>query len=185
MEEEIKTREVELDGETFTIVPVFPRKSNLRGIPLLRHVRELILEEPKRINMAVPQVRTDDNPDDRKHYLTDDSDMTLRVVEEFPPCNTVGCVAGWGDAVVLGGTAISLEHREWPEVELRADEHFQFNEYGVNSVELYFVHYWPYDLRGRYIAAEKVNNHEEMARITAERIDRFIEEMEANSLTSV
>jgi hypothetical protein len=178
--EKLKTRKVTVGGQMFTVVPVFTRKSDLRGIPLLRRVRELVLAEPKRINMAVAQVRLDDQLSNRAFNHVGEEFRAREYVKEFPPCNTVGCVAGWGDAVVLGGTPLDFDERTWPEVEERATNYFEFEEYGVNGDELYFVENWPYDLKEKYAAAEKANDHEAMAEATAERITRIIAEMEEN-----
>lgn len=66
------------------------RKKRITAAELLRQIRALVLEEPRRLNMktwiAAYEGRVRRN--DFNYPLTDTS--------RLPACGTVGCIAGWG-----------------------------------------------------------------------------------------
>jgi hypothetical protein len=173
----IKTRTVTFDGEDFTVVPVFNKKSKKRGDDLLREVAEIIRQEPLRINMGIPQIRVDDDPATLT-YETQDGDER-NILDEAPPCGTVGCIAGWADALVLSGTPLEEDDRTWNRVSQRAASHLRLNEHpDFDADDLFFVANWPYEFKIRYNEAEENKDYVERANVTADRILYFIETRE-------
>jgi sugar phosphate isomerase/epimerase len=135
---------------------IFRRPFKSRGDKLLLQVKRLILEEPRRINMDVPQ------------YVEGANNGTMSTTD-YPPCGTVGCIAGWADVAAKGGVDISLRSRMWRGVEVRARKLLNLSKNEADK--LFFVHYWPSNFYWRYRQAV---NPIERAEITAERIDHFI-----------
>jgi hypothetical protein len=111
------------------------------NIELLQRVKTHILEEPRRLSMNAWFYNV--NPEQGGN----------------PPCETVGCIAGWADflkhGVVIGNEQIGSS------LELTGDQ----------RKRLFYAHYWPEPFWTRYIYS---TSKEENAKVTADRIDHFI-----------
>lgn len=139
----------------------------------LEQVKQLILDEPKRLDMDVIGVRAQVWFNDKK---------------ERPRCGTVGCIAGWGALVALGeGTwqAMTPDERalrmSWGNgqdaLELTDEEAGRlFREPKIalspREVVRYQGYVWPKDLAREH---EDAKTPEQRANVTARRIDRFNE----------
>lgn len=148
------------------IFPLFSKPYKSRGNRLLRIIQRIILEEPKRMNMRVPCVL---DVDKKSRNFT--ARMTASDIREYPPCKTVGCVAGWADNLTLGGAPVSAKARQWARVQARAIRVLGLTKKEANN--LFHVHNWPDEFERRYRRAENMGDYEERAKVTAERIDFF------------
>ncbi len=136
------------------------------NVDLLRKVQAAILEEPKRVNMdlwAFPiewQVESGQNP----------------------PCNTVGCVAGWSIALEKNlrgndlATEFSIEHQAI-KLLLGVTEPASAH-YGIMG-KLFYISSWPTEFRARmqrWNGSHVVDpGTPEYAQIVSDRIDGFID----------
>lgn len=126
----------------------------LRGVELLRAIKQHILEEPKRINMS--------------HWLLTGYD-SMRHLQEFerPACNTVGCIAGWA-CFLTGNTEASA--CDVPEEGRRL-----LGLTNQAADKLFYISGWPDDLTLRYCQSSNQSEyHCVRAQVTAEAIDWFI-----------
>ena len=115
---------------------------------LLRKVKKVVLEEPRRLDMA--------------NWIQ--TNMTALPAEERPPCGTVACIAGW--AIHLSGVDPALTPGAYSEIAnglLGLDED--------QGRRLYYTGSWPESFDEAYHAAETA---QERAQIAARRIDHFI-----------
>lgn len=143
------------------------------NVKLLLAVKRAILEEPRRINM--------------------DISIKRKTTGAAPRCGTVGCIAGWAlvlDALskrphkamtrpVMGEVLRGLDKAWDSSVLPNAEELLRLT---VSQADrLFYVWNWPASLRIPYRAAQfeqhpdTVKDHEAAARITARRIDLFIQ----------
>lgn len=149
--------------------------------PLFEAVKQVITEEPRRLDMLAG-LRTIDG-------------TNLIGSHDFPACKTVGCLAGWscvlqdaGDADLFEKTAQKINHEEpdenWAELLIRACDNlglpvanherkcnnFLFSD-GEPYKELFHVSFWPKQFRTGY---EELNSVQKAARVCA-RIDYLLE----------
>lgn len=121
------------------------------GEKRLRAVRAHILEEPRRLAMAIFRLDREDSPD---------------YVSSWPACGTVGCIAGWLDM-----TCPTPTRTPYFTIEKRAEQ-LLFGGPSLARVSLFFVPSWPADLRVAYARAYR--HPARLAEITASAIDRWI-----------
>jgi hypothetical protein len=114
------------------------------NIPLLEQVKAHILTHPKALDMS----------------------------EWWSPnCQTVGCIAGWGCA--LAGQPLKDQELNGPVSPPRAVNLFGLSD--EQALRLFHVDVWPKEFSRAYDEETCDNDRpEELARITAERIDHFI-----------
>lgn len=123
---------------------------------LLRQVKRIILDEPKRL------------------YMTTWIYTALEGESERPPCGTLGCIAGWAALLDSGGAdnlnkakdAIRGKGESVAKVAKKA------LELGVGQANrLFYLPGWPRHFHHSYVSAK---TPKERAKIAAERIDKFI-----------
>lgn len=124
------------------------------NIELLQKVKKHILEEPKRLAMIHWTLRGLPG-----QFLTSEGwgEIGERV---FPPCGTVGCIAGW--TCMLSGMASGTRSS--------AEELLEISRFESDS--LFMVEDWPEPIRTQYMHA---TTPELRAKLAAKRIDLFIE----------
>ena len=123
---------------------------------LLLQVKQHILEEPARLDMAI-----------YKYQLKPGS----RYVPPFgePSCGTVGCIAGW--ALMLANKTV-VENNDHD----NCDTAMALLGLGSNeAARLFLPEKWPRVLWQGYRAARKQKDGATAARVVGERIDLFIE----------
>ncbi len=120
---------------------------------LLRRIKSVIKAEPKRLDMGAWTYRN--------------------VRRSGPPCGTVGCIAGW--AVLLSTKGRNNKERyENADPSDWAGEGRRLLKLDAGEAhKLFFVGCWPYELHEAYDDA--YGDPKARAKITCERIDRFIE----------
>jgi hypothetical protein len=125
---------------------------------LLLKVKAHILEEPRRIWMSVWKKDADQklSSEYEKGWLVP---PTILTENERPPCNTVGCIAGW--ATTLAGKDFGSEYQAAKLLELDIDQ----------KTKLFYVPNWPSDFQYAYRHAQDAK---ERADAVARRIDHFI-----------
>lgn len=133
---------------------------------LLRRVRDHILAEPTRLDMNVMLKAVDTKQNGA------------------PPCGTVGCIAGWTVVLEAGVKKLPGTAQEYFDLDVWGDAQeflgLSNDEAGRLFQEPYVARYsaasgrphWPLDFAAQYVAAK---TPQKRAKITAARIDRFIE----------
>jgi hypothetical protein len=146
-----------------------PRPKTAYG--LLIRVKELILEEPKRLNMDVWS-------------------SAVSPSENGPACGTVGCISGWAQMLARPAAHVGIRlMKQAPELRSfvgaasmgayllggTLSEVVDVNNYndGIYA-SLFFTGYWPADLQEKLHSC--ILGTPEYATVVAERIDRFIAE---------
>jgi hypothetical protein len=119
-------------------------------------VKQLILEEPKRLDMDRSVVTAHTNN---------------------PPCGTAGCIAGWVNVLTRSKkkahwkqVATKIEGLEWTTLSSRAQQELDIDSW--QAERLFYQCNWPNHMGGDYDNAGTGTT--EAAKITAKRIDRFI-----------
>lgn len=132
---------------------------------LLLKVKDQILKEPKQFFMG--------------SWFSTQFDAS-KPIWPVPNCGTSACIAGW--AVALNAKKnpnLMAEHYNATHDSIESDAMQALEISYQDAQDLFFASYWPMDLRDRYQEMEyKDNAPEELAKIAAERIDRFIAETE-------
>lgn len=135
------------------------------NVKLLRRVKALILEEPRRLDMG-----TWAHPADKR----------VQVEADRPPCGTVACIAGWAvidDFVKVNGRMPDRDEIEeiYETADRKAAELLSLRQ---DQADRLFdtptgggFDEWPEDLAEAYVNA---TSPKERARVAAKRIERFI-----------
>lgn len=119
------------------------------NVKLLRQIKKIILEKPKKFDLMVWHGRAE----------TFYGVRWVRPLDEDRPCGTVHCIAGWaqmltkerGNARAVGMAALGLNKDQ--------------------AQKLFMLDYWPDEFQDPYYEAE---GYLEMAKIAARRIEHFI-----------
>ncbi len=123
------------------------------NVELLTKVRDAILEEPRRIDMQTWAKAVDD-----------------------VPCGTVGCIYGWGQALLTNLRGKRLEEVVGSSIRYEGLYNLPIdNPFGLTEEQakcLYFTDTWPAEFSNRL--EFEVDQTPEYARIVADRIDHFI-----------
>jgi hypothetical protein len=132
------------------------------NVDLLLRVRQHILEEPPRVNMAAGIVAREDGAD----FNLFDGERV-----HFGSCGTAACIAGWG--VLLSGLAHLLP-LDWPDIEVLSSKAFRA-DYRVLR-PLFLKSLWEFDLRHEYSEAAERGDWKTCAEVVARRIDQFLDD---------
>lgn len=124
---------------------------------LLRKVKKHILEEPKRLAMIHWSKRGLPGTQLKSEGWGEEPTRT------FPPCGTVGCIAGW--ACMLSGMYSGSSYEGGDLLGIPDSTSLR------NS--LFIVEDWPEPIRSEYICA---TTPERRAKLAAKRINLFIKE---------
>ena len=125
------------------------------NIRLLKRVRDYILAEPRRVNMAVWG--------------------DIRSGNVAPACGTVACIAGWTKVLVKRPNLAKLIQDAG-----KLDDFFDDadkvakEKLGLSlnqAQQLFYVHHWPSPFETRY---NRSRLSKQRARVVADRIDYFI-----------
>lgn len=125
------------------------------NVELLKSVREAILEEPLRIDMA-----------------------TWADVSHEAPCGTVGCIYGWAQALSTGLRSYDLAEYVKDHLTVRqptgimAPDDNPLDLTPEQAKRLYYAEHWPQEYQD--MEWEEVPQNPEYAQIVANRIDHFI-----------
>lgn len=138
------------------------------NVKLLRRVKQHILEEPKRLIMSGLLVRKDKF---RNKFMTDGG---VDQFQEFAPCGTAACIAGWTvllhDGMKTKKEGAQMWHRAAKLLGL--DDKCRDGESSQTS-KLFVTHEWGSKIAARYHRAKTQKGR---AKIAAERIEQFIKE---------
>lgn len=139
----------------------------LKNKDLLLKAKASILAEPEHFNMYRWM--------SGEKYTAENMEEAASV--DLTQCGTTACIGGWliyhafqAKRVRKSLTPISEK------ASLLLGIPYDYRSPMNKADDLFVLNEWPGDLRSRYFRAKK---SETRARIAAERIDRFIEEMEA------
>lgn len=116
---------------------------------LLLEVKEAILDEPRKFHMA-------------DFFMSDTNS----------PCGTAACIAGHAMMIHQGQPDLKFGLELCGNYEGPAALALELNRHQLNR--LFYSECWPLDLAETYDEAEGDENRPLMAKIAAERIDRFI-----------
>ena len=147
-----------------------------RGDDLLRVVRDIIAQEPKRGYMGEPVVREDT----RNHHLAcpkdyaDGDALKLKILKlTLPPCGTVGCIAGWTDIAISGGYDAGEFYPDYPQgwgtIQRRASS--ALNLTYDEKERLFYVQNWCEPFKSRYLNAKRQST---LGKVIVDRIDYFL-----------
>lgn len=135
------------------------------AIKILELVKVHMRAEPRRLNMKDWILRRYSCTPDVTQFV---SSGALPSGFEFPPCGTVGCIAGW--ICILSGKDESLLNTI--SAPYRANEAMFLPTYSALTDKLFYLDYWPLNYRLDY---EQAETPEERVEATCARIDYFIE----------
>jgi len=116
------------------------------NVKLLEKVKQHIIEEPKRFDMALFEVSIEDYP---IAFL------------EYPKCGTVACIAGWA-CILSGQKPVIWERNAIKLLDIDKDQ----------AARLFFDENWPGKYQGEYLRTKEQSK--ERAQVACERIDHFI-----------
>jgi hypothetical protein len=162
-------------------------KLSKKAIALLRKVQKTITEEPNRLLMGWWTRQVLEGTD--TIYVAD-YDPSEEVERPVPPCNTVGCIAGWTAIHGMADSALPkvtfngiemVDVTEIPDVELEARELLGLEKDQAQA--LFYLPNWLVVEHGDYKAwpkkfadaYAKAKTAKQRAKVTCERIDYFIE----------
>ncbi len=122
------------------------------NVPLLRKIQAEILKEPRKMNMEIWRMPIDCIPEKRR-----------------PPCNTVGCIAGW--AVALDKKLTSQQFYKIANIVELGLEALGLKDW-FEGKKLFYPAYWPIKY---YNQLQKFNyGTKKYAEVVARRINHFI-----------
>ena len=129
----------------------------------LRKVKELILEEPRRINML--------------HWLQVGSkkELTASLGVDAPSCGTIGCIAGWGATLACAESDKKLKTLKGAAQHVTYAAIEAATYFGIDDLEYYELFYdesWPEDLGIRLERSDP--GTADYAAVVADAIERYI-----------
>lgn len=130
------------------------------NVKLLRRVKALILEEPRRFNMD--------------YYAATEKFYPDLVHDQAPPCGTVACIAGWA---TLEDERARGRKRLTPAFLNRVGRYTGARALGLTfeqSQRLFYTEEWPDEFAEAYNDAMAGDDFAMAADIAATRIDHFI-----------
>lgn len=131
-----------------------------RSIKILKYLKDHFREEPRRLYMHTWSVKR--GKDYGGAMIPDDID--------FPPCGTVGCIAGW--ICMLYG---EKKEPHWLIAPQTAGEEMGFAKYPYCLNSLFYLEYWPNKFSKQFELAKTPYRRVE---VTCNRIDHFIKNLE-------
>jgi len=135
------------------------------NIEMLNRVKQTILDEPRKLDMNV--------------FLKRYPDEMLGRAEDFTPCGTHACIAGWACILdIMDKRGITVEEISRDTIRNKDDYENEYGKAGkilaINRVEQYKLFYledWPSEFTKRY---DDSKTAQERAEVTAQRIEHFI-----------
>lgn len=135
-----------------------------QAVLVLNFIKAFLREDPRRLLMD-------------KFVVKEGSDLARQIQElrvypnlEFPPCGTVGCIAGWICMIFGGQCALDDCYNEAG----IASELLGTVGYKPYADRLFYMHNWPRKFNHAYYDAPTVKDRVE---VTCERIDYFIKHL--------